>query len=111
MQVSSPVRRYRSMAGSTWFENRASCIGAVGLGGIPTLTLGLFEERVTHEDCRCQGNRSVRTAGGCSPDTVKKFKAIGADVVVEPGAGIKSGLPDSEYIAAGATVSADALKD
>src|SRR5258708_8722744 len=45
-----------------------------------------------------------------SPDTVKKFKALGADVVVEPGAGIKSGLPDSEYIAAGATVSADALK-
>src|SRR3954464_4816740 len=46
-----------------------------------------------------------------SPDTVKKFKAIGADVVIEPGAGIKSGLPDSEFAAAGATVSADALKD
>ena len=30
-----------------------------------------------------------------SPDTVKKFKALGADVAVEPGAGIKSGLPDS----------------
>src|SRR5437870_13909531 len=46
-----------------------------------------------------------------SPDTVKKFKAIGADVAVEPGAGIKSGLPDSEFSAAGATVSADALQD
>src|SRR6202000_2982483 len=46
-----------------------------------------------------------------SPDTVKKFKALGVDVVVEPGAGIKSGLPDSEFTAAGATVSADALKD
>jgi len=45
-----------------------------------------------------------------SPDTVKKFKAIGADIVVEPGAGIKSGLPDSEFTAAGATVSADALE-
>src|SRR6185437_8367196 len=44
-----------------------------------------------------------------SPDTVKKFKALGAEVVVEPGAGIKSGLPDSEFTAAGATVSADAL--
>ena len=30
-----------------------------------------------------------------SPDTVKKFKALGVDVAVEPGAGIKSGLPDS----------------
>src|ERR1700744_3633336 len=46
-----------------------------------------------------------------SPDTVKKFKALGVDVAVEPGAGIKSGLPDSEFTAVGATVSADALKD
>ncbi|NPU14895.1 Re/Si-specific NAD(P)(+) transhydrogenase subunit alpha [Bradyrhizobium sp. 83012] len=46
-----------------------------------------------------------------SPDTVKKFKALGAEIAVEPGAGIKSGLPDSEFTAVGATVSADALKD
>jgi len=46
-----------------------------------------------------------------SPDTVKKFKALGLEVAVEPGAGVKSGLPDSEFAAAGATVSADAVKD
>ncbi len=46
-----------------------------------------------------------------SPDTVKKFKALGVDIAVEPGAGIKSGLPDSEFTAAGATVSADAVRD
>jgi NAD(P) transhydrogenase subunit alpha len=46
-----------------------------------------------------------------SPDTVKRFKALGVDVAVEPGAGIKAGLPDSEFIAVGATVSADALND
>ncbi len=46
-----------------------------------------------------------------TPDTVKKFKALGIDVDVEPGAGIKSGLPDAEFEAAGATVSADAVKD
>jgi NAD(P) transhydrogenase subunit alpha len=46
-----------------------------------------------------------------SPDAVKKYKALGVDVAVEPGAGIKSGLPDSEFTAAGASVSADALKD
>jgi NAD(P) transhydrogenase subunit alpha len=46
-----------------------------------------------------------------SPDTIKNFKALGAEVAVEPGAGVKSGLPDSELTAAGATVSADALKD
>src|ERR1700710_2878933 len=46
-----------------------------------------------------------------SPDTVKKYKAIGVDIAVEPGAGLKSGLPDSEFTAVGATVSADAVKD
>src|SRR3981189_1248018 len=46
-----------------------------------------------------------------SPDTVKKYKALGVDAAVERGAGVKSGLPDSEFTAAGATVSADALKD
>ena len=35
-----------------------------------------------------------------SPDTVKKFKALGAEIAIEPGAGIKSGLPDSEFTAA-----------
>ncbi|MBI5264379.1 MAG: Re/Si-specific NAD(P)(+) transhydrogenase subunit alpha [Bradyrhizobium sp.] len=46
-----------------------------------------------------------------SPDTIKKFKALGLEVAVESGAGIKSGLPDSEFSAAGATVSPDAVKD
>jgi H+-translocating NAD(P) transhydrogenase subunit alpha len=46
-----------------------------------------------------------------SPDTVKKLKALGLDVAVEPGAGLKSGLPDAEFTAAGATVSAEAIRD
>jgi NAD(P) transhydrogenase subunit alpha len=45
-----------------------------------------------------------------TPDTVKKMKALGADVAVEPGAGEKSGIPDAEYDAAGATVAAGAVK-
>ncbi len=28
-----------------------------------------------------------------TPETVKKMKALGAEVVVEPGAGVKSGFP------------------
>lgn len=46
-----------------------------------------------------------------TPDTVKKFKSLGIDVAIEPEAGIKSGLLDSDYEAAGATVSVDAAKD
>jgi NAD(P) transhydrogenase subunit alpha len=45
------------------------------------------------------------------PETVKKFKALGAEVAVEPGAGVKSGVPDADYEAAGATLSADAVRD
>jgi len=44
-----------------------------------------------------------------TPETIKKIIALGADVAVEPGAGIKSGIPDTEYSAAGATVAADAV--
>jgi NAD(P) transhydrogenase subunit alpha len=46
-----------------------------------------------------------------TPDTVKKFKALGIDVAIEPGAGVKSGLLDADYETAGAVVSADAVKD
>ncbi len=43
------------------------------------------------------------------PETVKKMIALGADVMVELGAGLKSGILDSDYTAAGATVGRDAL--
>jgi NAD(P) transhydrogenase subunit alpha len=42
-----------------------------------------------------------------TPETVKKLKALGAEVVVEPGAGVSSGMLDPDYAAAGATVAAD----
>jgi NAD(P) transhydrogenase subunit alpha len=44
-----------------------------------------------------------------TPDTVKKMKALGAEVAVEPGAGVKSGIPDAEFTAAGATVTDTAI--
>jgi NAD(P) transhydrogenase subunit alpha len=46
-----------------------------------------------------------------TPDTVKKFVALGVEVAIEPGAGVKSGLLDADYAAAGAVVSAEALRD
>ena len=44
-----------------------------------------------------------------TPDTVKKMIALGADVAVAPGAGVRSGILDKDYAAAGANVSRDAL--
>src|SRR6185437_2756646 len=46
-----------------------------------------------------------------TPDTVKKLIALGADVAVEPGAGLRSGVLDADYQAAGVTVAAGATKD
>ena len=43
-----------------------------------------------------------------TPETVKKLTALGANVAIEPGAGIRSGILDADYTAAGATVSRDA---
>jgi len=43
-----------------------------------------------------------------TPETIKKLKTLGADVVVEPGAGTKSGIPDGDFTAAGASVAAGA---
>ncbi len=46
-----------------------------------------------------------------TPETVKKFKALGADVAVARGAGLASGIPDADYEAAGATVGDDVTRD
>ena len=46
-----------------------------------------------------------------TPETVKKFKALGADVAVTRGAGNASGIPDADYEAAGATIGEDVTKD
>ncbi|KAA0594805.1 NAD(P) transhydrogenase subunit alpha [Azospirillum lipoferum] len=53
---------------------------------------------------RRPGERRV----AASPETVKKFKTLGLDVVVESGAGLGSSLPDAAYEAAGAAIAADA---
>src|SRR5947209_302841 len=38
-----------------------------------------------------------------TPETVKKMKSLGAEVILEAGAGLHSGILDSDYEAAGAT--------
>src|SRR6476646_6176449 len=45
-----------------------------------------------------------------TPETVKKMIGLGAEVTVQPGAGVKAGILDADYAAAGAAVSADALR-
>jgi NAD(P) transhydrogenase subunit alpha len=44
-----------------------------------------------------------------TPETVKKIIGLGAEVAVEPGAGVKSGILDADFTAAGAAVAADAM--
>jgi NAD(P) transhydrogenase subunit alpha len=46
-----------------------------------------------------------------TPETVKKLIGLGAEIAVEPGAGVKSGILDADYAAAGATVTGDAVNN
>src|SRR5215468_12086941 len=49
----------------------------------------------------------TRVAG--TPDTVKKLKGLGFDVVVEKDAGADTHFSDKDYSAAGATIANDAV--
>jgi NAD(P) transhydrogenase subunit alpha len=53
----------------------------------------------------------VENRVAATPETVKKLQGLGAEVLVEPGAGVKSGIPDADFTAAGAVIAADAAKD
>src|SRR4051794_25646418 len=56
----------------------------------------------------------VETRVATTPDMVKKYKSLGADVVVQAGAGSKASISDAEFEAAGATVAQsaqDAVRD
>ncbi len=46
-----------------------------------------------------------------TPETIKKLKSFGAEVAVARGAGIASGIPDSDFEAAGAQVADVVTKD
>src|SRR5450830_159946 len=50
-----------------------------------------------------------RVAG--TPETVKKLKALGAEVAVARGAGLASGILDADYEAAGASIGDNVSKD
>ena len=42
------------------------------------------------------------TRVAATPETVKKFIGLGADVAIEHGAGARAGFPDADYVSAGA---------
>jgi proton-translocating NAD(P)+ transhydrogenase subunit alpha len=58
--------------------------------------------------------RGGETRVAATPETVKKFKGLGLEVVVQAGAGIGARISDADYTAAGAIIAPDAastLKD
>lgn len=61
------------------------------------MKIAILKERREHE---------LRVAA--SPDTVKKYKAMGFEVAVEKGAGVASSFTDAAYEAAGAAIAPDA---
>ena len=61
------------------------------------MKIGVVKERRPHER-RC----------AVSPDSVKKYVAAGAEVLIETGAGTGSSVPDAAFEAAGAEIMPDA---
>jgi NAD(P) transhydrogenase subunit alpha len=62
------------------------------------MRIAVLKERRPHE-------RRV----AATPDTVKKLIGLGAEVVVEAGAGMGSATPDEQFAEAGATIAPDAV--
>ena len=54
--------------------------------------------------------QGAETRVAVTPETVRKFIGLGADVAVEKGAGLASGITDSEYEAAGAKLAGSAAE-
>ena len=52
--------------------------------------------------------RDGETRVAATPETVKKFKALGLEVTVDTGAGAGARIADADYQAAGATIAPDA---
>ena len=55
-------------------------------------------------------DHKVETRVAATPETVKKYKGLGAEVAVQAGAGDTAGIPDAEFTAAGATIAASAAE-
>jgi len=56
---------------------------------------------------------ALETRVAATPETVKKLIALGGSITIEAGAGLASGIPDNDYVAAGAVIAKnakDALK-
>jgi NAD(P) transhydrogenase subunit alpha len=51
---------------------------------------------------------SGETRVAATPESIKKFKALGLDVAVQTGAGAAARIADADYVAAGATIAPDA---
>ena len=51
---------------------------------------------------------AAETRVAATPDTVKKLVGLGLTVAVEAGAGVSASIRDSDYVAAGAEIAADA---
>lgn len=76
------------------------CMSDDGTGSEPGLRIGLVAESTKTE-----------TRVALTPDTVRKAIGLGYRVLVESGAGVRSGFDDEAYLSAGADVTPDPVWD
>jgi H+-translocating NAD(P) transhydrogenase subunit alpha len=62
------------------------------------MKIAILKERRPHE-----------TRVAATPDTVRKLKALGAEVIIETGAGVAAAYTDQAYIDVGANIVPDAV--
>ena len=70
---------------------------------ISSVDIRIFDRRLLGRAILCELAKGERRVAG-TPETVKKFKALGADVAVEAGAGLTAAIADADYAAMGATL-------
>jgi len=76
-------------------RRRSGPAGGAILPSLLVMKIAIPKERRPHE-----------TRVAATPDTVRKLKALGFEVVVESGAGAAAAMPDAQYAEAGAIVAA-----
>src|SRR5262249_34844482 len=79
-------------------SNRAPCLfRRTNRISQPSMKIAILKERRPHE-----------TRVAATPETVKKLKALGAEITIEAGAGVAAAYTDQAYVDAGANIVPDA---
>ena len=97
--IASPLGIYLFSEPSRW---KRCC------GGCPTARGDAPGRRTQDEDRHSEGAQEAERRSAATPDTVKRYAAMGLELVVEAGAGAGAAVADEAFTAAGAAIGDEA---